>query len=347
MYIKKFEDYFKLNELFVHKNKRIKSLNGKNFILYKKDLWIFDEEEWVKKKIYSSLNQAYGKNITTVDLHDSLTTIKEEHLDILYGRIDDNVIYIENEFRHSEHSEDLFKLKTELGLNIKLRYSHGNYMDKESELDINIEKKKLQDRKFFHGTSLNFLPEILKKGLIPTKHTNYKQIIHEDKIFFTLNIEKSLYHAFHSAQINKSFPIIIELKVPDINKLIVDYDLAKKVYGDYSDITNKHGYDEFDTKFKEEGIDYKKDITNKIGVYGYIGRIPVSFIQDIWIDLTTYRNLQNYFNPELGEGVFDETIWDDFEDVQYWDEVDKNQILRIIEDIQSEYEEEFLDEENE
>lgn len=347
MHIKKFQEYLKVNELYVHKKKK-EDLEGKHFILFQKDLWVFSEEEWEKKKYYNALNKAYGKKIASADLWDTVQSIQESYFDILTGKIEDGTIYIElrgSDFRHSEHSDDLFKLKSELNMPVKVRFYSGQYMDKEEEAYLDIEKKKLEQRKFYHGTCLKFLPQILKNGLIPTPHTNYKDIEHENKIFFSLNIEKAQYHAFHAAKINESFPIIVELRIPDVSKLIVDYDLARDVYGDDSEIMKDLGYDEFNKGYKRSGMGYKKDITNKIGVYGYIGRIPATYLQDIWIDLYTYSNYQDLFNPELGSYDADSDIWNEFEDVSNWSEISKNDIMRKIEDAQEEYQSQFEEDE--
>jgi hypothetical protein len=205
----------------------------------------------------------------------------------------------------------------------------------------NIDKKKLSQRMFYHGTCVKFLPNILKYGLIPTSHTNYKGIEHDNKIFISLNIDKAQYHAFHAAMTNKSFPIIIEMKIPDVSKLVVDYDLARDVYGDDSEIMQVLGYDDFHKGIKKSGIGYEKDITNKIGIYGYVGRIPITHIQNIWIDLYTYQNYQHIFNPEFGEFENDSDVWDEFEDIKNWSEISKNDIMRKLEDAQEDYESEF------
>ncbi|MFM2392115.1 MAG: Vibrio phage, partial [Bacteroidota bacterium] len=295
-------------------------------------------------------NKAYGKKFASADLHDTLQSIKETHFDVLTGRIEDGTIYIDlsgSDFRHSEHSTDLIKLKNELDMPVKVRFNSGRYMEKEEELDVDVAKKKLANRRFFHGTSLNFLPQILQKGLTPTDHTNYKYIEHDNKIFFTMNLEKAQYHAFNAAQINKSFPIIVELRIPDVSKLVVDYDLARDVYGDKSKIMKQLGYSKFNKGYERDGMGYKKDITNKIGIYGYVGRIPATYIKDIWIDLYTYSNYQDIFNPELGEFDAESDIWNEFEDVRNWSEISKNDIMRKIEDAQEEYQSQFEDEDYE
>lgn len=230
---------------------------------------------------------------------------------------------------------------------VKLRFYSGKYLEKEEELRLNVDKKDLATRRFYHGTSLNFLPQILQKGLMPTRHTNYAGVNHNNKIFFTLNLETAQFHSMNAALQNKSFPIIVELKIPDASKLIVDYDLARDVYGDKSKIMKHLDYHKFHKGAENDGIGYKKDITNKIGIYGYIGRIPVTYVQDIWIDLYTYSNYQDIFNPELGEYDSESDVWSEFSDVSDWSEVSKNDVMKRIYEIQEDYEDQNRSEDDE
>lgn len=346
--IKRFNEYVKIYELYVNKDLNLDSeeLNDKYIILYRKDLWIFDEDEWNTEEFYNSINTAYGEDILNEDLYDSLCIIREKYLDIITGQISDNTIYIDSNdgFRHSEHSDDLYKLKKELDMPIVVRYYTGKYLDKEEESIIDIKKKKLQHRTFYHGTCLKFLPNIIKSGIKQTHHTNFKDITHTDKIFFTLNIDKAQFYAFNSASINKSFPIIIEFNIPDVNKLVVDYDLARSIYGDKSkELSNN--YIDFKKGFIQKGIGYKKDITNKIGVYGYNGRIPSSYIQNISIDLVAYRDNQYLFNPNYGEMYMDDDDLSSYIDsIENWSIINKNKIMDILDDIHKDYESEFDDE---
>lgn len=336
-HIKRFNEFI-LNELYVHKNSD--ELNDKKFLLYKENLWIFDEDEWID--LYEDINKALGKDILTDDYDDSMTTIREEYFYILIGYISNDVIYLEGsgDFRESEHSPDLFKLKKELNLPIRINYDdHGSIY--QNTLNVNVFKEKLENRKFYHGTSLNFLRSILKTGLKPNEDvTNYEFVNHRDKIFFTLNKEKALFHAINAARYNKSFPIIIEFKVPDVSKLVIDYDLAVQIYGSKSDIVKNLDYDRF-TKIKSDNKGYLKDITNKIGVFGYKGRIPVSHITDIHIDLHVYNDYQDIFNPEYGEYDEQTEAWNEMSNVDMWSEVSKNEIFKRLEDIESYFEDEF------
>jgi hypothetical protein len=132
MYIKKFNQYMAINELYVHKNDE--DLNDKFFILFKKDLWIFSEEEWEENELYDIINKAFGEEIVNSDLYSSLQNIRETNFHILTGQISDYVIYLDlsnSDYRHSEHSDDLYKLKKELNMPVKIKFYTGKYLDKE------------------------------------------------------------------------------------------------------------------------------------------------------------------------------------------------------------------------
>ncbi len=347
MYIKKYDEYQKLNELFVHK--KTNNLNNKRFVLYKKDLWIFNEKEWDSLKIYRKINDAIGKDILDSSFDYSLrNVILYKHFNILSGRIKNKTIYVDGEsgLRHSEHSNDLYKLKKTLGMDMKVEYTITDFQDKE-EHTLNVDKMELKNRTFYHGTCLKFLPDILKKGLIPTSTTNYNTVLHKDKIFFTLNIEKAGYHAYHTSGKNESFPVIISFKVPDTSKLIVDYDLGRDMYGGDSKRMKKLGYDKVSQNMQTKGLGYKGDITNKIGVYGYTGRIPLSFIGDIWFDIQTFENNQHLYNMELGDMKYVDDyndLWSEFNPVIKWSEIDKNVIMSKIAEIESYYKDLFNEE---
>ena len=338
-FIKNFNQY-SINELFVHKSDG--DLEGKQIILFQKDLFIFDTEEWESKEIWKQLNGLLSKDVFEENYGDSMVTLREQYPNIIKGEIENNIIVLTdyNGLRHSEHSDDLRKLSKELGMGIKVNHNTGSYLQNEEDLYVFPEKKKLSNRTFYHGTCLKYLKDILNTGIKPVQHSNFESINHENKVFFTLNQEKAVFHSYQSAKKNNSFPIIIELKVPDVSKLVVDYDLAGDIYGDGHDIMNDLGYSNIETYFKKSGIDYEKDITNKIGIYGYLGRIPVTHIQNIWMDLNSFQDLQYIFNPNYGEGNIEEQL-DDLHPVRNWGETDKYKILNIIEDIEEEYEEEF------
>jgi len=330
-YIKNYNSYRfdKINELIV--NSFGDEYDGKTLVLFEKNVWIFDEEEYEDNAIWDKINKAYGKEIIFGD-YDSVSNLSE-NVRFIVGEISGNTLYINEHgagFRHSDHSKDLIKLEKEFGFKIVVN-TFDPRTDDTMEYDLNPKDDKIEDRIFYHGTSIKYLNDILKFGLIPnSEKSNFREIEHNDKIFFTTNLDKAEFHAFHTAKETTSYPIVISFKVPDPSKLIIDYDLGEHAYGSDSELLNKLGYQ---YQYNKKGIDYKNDITNKIGIYGYIGRIPVSCIEDIWIDMTLIYE----YTRETEYNEFDISNYiESFENIQSWSVIDKKDILGKLDNIRDE-----------
>ncbi len=357
LYIKKFNEYKPINELFVHSDDR-EDLDGKNFILYKKDVWIFDDDEWEENEIWEDINNAIGEDVAEEDYYETQITIKEKHPYILQGTINDGNIYIDEypNYRHGSLSTDLKKLSDELGLEVKASYNKGAYNDESAEYDIEFYEK-IEDAYFYHGTCLKYLDGISKKGIIPfDENTNFDSVKHSDKIFVTTNMEKALFHANTASLKNKSFPVILKFKLPDTSKLVIDYDLGMEFYGvdnkinqhlGYSDIYNKTGGTAFDNGAKILSDSEKIDISRKLGLYGYKGRIPANRIE-VHIDLDTLNKYWEIFDDDYGyeqELENDNEMWDEIHDIDMWSELTSQEAKSRIEDIEDEYREQFDGEE--
>tara|TARA_B110001454_G_C12628062_1_gene395711 strand:+ start:68 stop:694 length:627 start_codon:yes stop_codon:yes gene_type:complete len=198
---------------------------------------------------------------------------------------------------------------------------------------------------------LKYLESIKRQGIIPTDTTNFEDIEHNDKIFITLNLEKALFHANKASSENESFPIILKHKIPDPSKLVLDYDIAIEFLGQNHPETRKLGYDEIEQSEyinqddKTEGE--KIDLNMKLGIFGYVGRIPSSFIEDVFIDLNTLNQNWGIFDEEFGyseEFNSESEIWNEFEDVDMWSELSLSDATRRISDIEDEFRAEFEEE---
>lgn len=327
-----------INELHIH-NKR-DDYNDTSFVLYKSDVWFFTESQF--KKIKLELTKAFNNKIDlsyTSNIHDLFDALIDFPL-ILCGYIRNNKVIIQpSDFSHSFNSTDVKKLYNIVKLPIYVINHDG---DVKQLLDIS--KTYDKDTIYYHGTCLKFLPDILKYGIKPNDFANF-DVNHTDKIFFTTDLNKANFHALTTSINNKSFPIIVAFRVPDADKLIPDYDLAIKVYGKDSEIVKKYGYNQFDIAQdygNEPNLKYDRNIINKIGVFGYLGRIPTSFINDIFIDLVAYSKYQNLFNPEYGEYPSDNLFHDFyFASPQDWSELSPKDVLQRVESIEDEYIEQF------
>ena len=343
-YIKRYNSYI-INELFVHKENE--EIDDKYFILYKKDLWVFSEDEWEEKKLWKDINKALGEDILEDDFWDSFTMLREEHAYILNGKIEDNFIVLNgsDNYRHSNSSIDIKKLRKVFDLPIRVTYGKGVYYGDEGEYYI-FELDNFKDSYYYHGTSLKYLEAISKTGIRPMdKNSNYDKINHSDKIFFTSNKERALFHANTAALKTNSFPILLKFKIPDVNKIVIDYDLAMDFYGEDADVSQKLGY----SNIKKYSGGFQKDktiikdsekvnILNKMGVFGYLGRIPSSFIEEVLIDIITLQNHLYLADDEISDIYGEELstvseVWNEFDDIGVWSEMSIKEVLKRIDNM--------------
>lgn len=337
---------FKLNELKNITSETPDDYNECDVISYKGDYWVINKDNFDEN--INDINNKLGTNEN--ELHDLLQFIREERPYILFAHITDDTIWVDgySDFRHSGKSSDLKKLKNELNLPINLIYSMIE--DEEEYIEIDTENEK-----YFHGTSINYLDSILKIGIKPTDKNNF-DIEHNDKIFLTNNIEKAYFHAKKSALKNKSFPIILEIKIPDKTKIGLDYDLAIDVFGVDSDEVKELGFDDVfyksnsikslatGTSYKEEGFG---DLVNKIGIVSYKGRIPTSHIKYIWFDDENYGT---FYNDYIINGeILDEEhyMWSNMNGLDLWSELTPQQLKIRIDRIEEECDDEYAEDDEE
>ena len=337
--IKKYDEF--VNELFVYGQVK----EGDYVLLCKSKVWIFSEDDFdvYEKEIRKELKLRNKLE----DLYELKNMINDDELPhIVLGYIERPYLVIASntDVRPARTSPDIQKLLKALKLeDIKIEYTDSydsadadfvDYKDDEKSNNNN-----LKNEIFYHGTCIEYLNGILKNGLIPINNeyskgkTNYDKINHIDKIFTTLNKEKALYHSINSARVNNSFPIIIEHRIPDVDKLDLDYDMGIMYYGLKDKNIKRLGYDKI---YKKSGsviksIDIKKktginNINSKLGVYSYLGRIPSSYIKGILIDLESYRDF--YLAQEFGES-FDLDV-NLKKDISYYDYIGKSDILNRL-----------------
>lgn len=160
----------------------------------------------------------------------------------------------------------------------------------------------------YHGTASEYLYNILTLGLIPGRvksNWEHLNISHPNVLFFSDSFDKAKFHAAHVGNNTLSMPIIIEIKIPDKNLIIPDYDAETEAaykFGTYNYINNKFAPE------KLFSVDPFK-VSKHIGIYGYKGRIPPNYIIGAWIrkdNKWKKINIKNFIKKfdEFGEDAF-------------------------------------------
>lgn len=317
-----------LNEVFVVGDKSY-IRTGTEVLAYEKWIWVFDNEDPNKDDILADANKKLGTNYS--DPYE-FQEYMEDNPRVIYGIIDGNDLEINIiNFRQGAASKTLYKVMKELGLDdVKVSFYSENTED---ENDIIYDGRDellepLAKKDFYHGTSFDALRKIAKLGLMPQEKSTFDQIVHSDKIFITINLEKAVFHATNAAQKRgDNVPIVLILKIPDVDKLVLDYDVAIQFYGEEHDHTYTLGYSDVlaaatrgpysamtqDPEIKKYVSRIRKNpdaLNTSLGIFGYIGRIPASHIHHILIDENLLRSyiLQQEIGIEDEENPHPEPI---------------------------------------
>jgi hypothetical protein len=326
-------------------------------IAYNKWVWIVNDYTFDihKENILKTLKI---KEDGIHELYDLKTSLREYNSDIIVGTYSRRALSLDSsDWRHSTGSKLLLKTMKLLKLHkVEVPYYDESQGDTEYfEDDREDMLTPMAKKTFYHGTSAKQAQGIIKKGILPSGGegiTNFEKIAHAEKVFITLNLEKAYFHANTAARLNNDFPVIIEIKLPDVNKLVLDYDVAMAFYGIDNQETIDLGYDDIHQYATGGGNNYqlqmnvvdrmkkvKTDLSTQLGVFGYQGRIPPSHIYKIIFDEDA---LERYvYGQETDYYEYDEAR-QEISELGDWIEVKAEKFKGVIDDhietIQQEYE---------
>jgi len=320
-----------INELLVHGPARPEK--GSYIIAHRENLWVIDDDDLTEEQaehISHHLNletEIYTVSDVREELEDS------ERSEVLLGTVHNNVLHIERigAFQIDPQSSIVAKkVVKQLGL------SGAEYPRDIDYHDTTLVSKYSMEGKIpkiaYHGTSIDLLEQILKFGLMPNEKTNYVDIEHPELVFFSTRIGEALGHALHTSDIRKSDPIILEIKIPNKNLIVPDYDVSVKALDDDC-------YDYICSQLRTRQKEFSKiegsatALSREFGIYGYKGRIPAKFIQIVHILQNPEINgqdstdISNYYKAtqeeakiylrtleDFGMGYFEEPDYDDDDD---------------------------------
>lgn len=288
----------KLYEIILNELKVRTTEDKPNMVIaYRDALWLLNDDENDKNIIddiiiYTNLSNQYVQHI---DTYENFFDIGGSRPDIFVAGIEDGDTFRVYDGQLDPRNSALAK-KVAKYLNIK-NFIFTDYQT----IDSTATHTTLPDV-VYHGTSLDRVAGIVKTGLLKQQRGNWESdgiYHHSDLVFVTTNKSEAVFHALRTTGLDNSFPVLLEIKIPDKNKLIVDYDVGVQLYGSGSDNFNNY-YDNNDD-FGGRGInpvvtnipskDKKREdaLWKLYSIFGYKGRIPASFIVAYYIALTEDR----------------------------------------------------------
>jgi hypothetical protein len=164
------------------------------------------------------------------------------------------------------------------------------------------EKAKLPDIAY-HGTCSKYLTNILRMGLIHDKsRDNWERVkrneAHERTIFLTTHNTTVLFHANNCVAKNGTQPIILEFEIPDKDLVVQDFDMERAT-GTTDDSVIRYVKSKTPVTDKKS-FSYKPfTLSRELGVYGYAGRIPASFIKAVWVPKIKKAHNEKYIQSDF------------------------------------------------
>jgi hypothetical protein len=139
----------------------------------------------------------------------------------------------------------------------------------------------------YHGTNIDSLVSIIKKGITPQETGNYGNVHTPGYVFFAADntslVQKYAIHTTGNIYKPTSIPVIVQFNIPDQNLIKPDVDIAHDLYGKDAGKINPD-YDHLDFPEKErssrstKGVKRPEKMWQQAEVFGYKGRIPASQI---------------------------------------------------------------------
>lgn len=291
---KLFESWKKyLNELFVHGSPE----EGSYIVAFRENIWAFSDFSEELEEPYEIEGQEFFSYNEVIDE-------LEERSDILFGSIQNDYLFIESRssFKFDPKSSILVK-KVVKQLNLK----GATYSDSLEDDEIDVEKEKIKGKipeKVYHGTSTKYVYNIMKMGLRPgVSKTNYESIEHPEAIFFATRFGEAWEHAYHTSKKVGGEPVVLEMSIPEKDKIISDYDV------DVGAENKTFNYIDRDLRDKQRDMRYNMkgksiSLSQEFGIYGYRGRVPGKFIDTFYLVLNFDENYSKrdqekiYYKPK-------------------------------------------------
>lgn len=301
-----------INELYQSNiSTDISDLKGSFFVLYKQYYFLLDpsQNNFIDKtkELNNFLQKEFPKfklKINTyddaIDFYDKYLTqlpivVGEFHINNFSNEIPKNEVFLDlfDTQYHEVRISDMLKKIIKLFPGLKYYriedkfYSKDDLMEKGSE---NFNKEiKLPDI-VYHGTSSQFMPDILKEGLKPKSDNTVFGVKHSKYIFFTTSFNTAKTYATYSVSRdlnmkNKKIVLKIDGTKLDKHKIVFDYDFYHKFVGKgnkyYDDMK---GGDIDDNNNLSHSNKWYHNMGGLFKKFGYSGILYPSAITNIYIE---------------------------------------------------------------
>lgn len=268
------------------------NVNDKSFeiLVHRGNVWIFDGEDYEDIDLIKNITAKIGIDVRFYDL-DGLIDYIQERPDIIYGRVQNNEDFYLDSYGTTKQSPYTSKVIRDIVKHFNLQ--SVSQLDMDSEDEITIPRYKIVGKitdEMYHGTNNKYISNIFKKGIMPTSYGNWKNIKFPDLIFVAASSDYVRYHAIRQATEFESIPVIVKIKIPDKNKLLLDYDVATLLYGiDHPEVVYA-GYDIISPDYFNKNQDVSDliqsvnkgtNLNTQMGIFAYRGRIPANHITEI------------------------------------------------------------------
>lgn len=288
----------------------------KYFVAYKDKLFLLDDDtNLARVKLYFKDHPSikYHKHSAMDEdkVYDFVQRLAETAPDIVAGEyhpdIDNITVYSSTDINPMS-SLTIKKIAKQLGVKNVSR----DYFDAPSQGDEYITyptKKLIGDvpKVVFHGTNSDSLQRILIYGLDPGRGSSkWGSIIHQEHIFFAATFRVATYYAMNAVRVTKNkydtFPIVLEIIIPDISFLAPDYDADRTT-------TQQQYYTWSDPDAYVKTTMPSMGVSREIGKWGYKGRIPAQFIHWVYYYVVNEKKWKKS-RPETWRKLLERYDWE-------------------------------------
>jgi hypothetical protein len=296
-----------LNEMIVHRV----SQNPNIVIAFRQHLWLLgDGDNDEVRKILDTIvkenpkTPEYFKDYRVSDLHDFGSRLIDAIPDSFYGSWDakQKVLWVGTS--HDKMAVTTSPLAKKVAQTLGARSIQYSAYDSASsnEFTVKVGRQRLKGDwpdVAFHGTTSEYIESILIKGIAPFQSgSNWAQqgVHHDDKVFFTANLEEAKGHAAMTARKTRGIPVVVAAKIPDKNLILPDYDIDSEA--GRSTYDHERDRKEFDSIFSVDSTRASKHA----GRFAYKGRVPASHIvyllvwsshREQWMKISKFNRLKD------------------------------------------------------